>query len=60
MNYFKFLREQQEERKLEKEKRFKEKKIGKNIVKNIVKIFKFAALFIIAAFLALMFVYAIF
>jgi hypothetical protein len=28
MNYFKFLREQQEERKLEKEKRFKEKKIG--------------------------------
>jgi len=70
MNYFKFLREQQEERKLrekkrleaqkerqlEKEKIFKEKKIGK----NIAKIFKFVAQFILAAFLALMFIYAIF
>ena len=57
MNYFRFLKEQQEERKLKKEKRLKEKnKVGK----NIAKIFSFAAQFIIAVFLFLIIIYAIF
>ena len=61
MNYFRFLKEQQEERKLKKEKRLKEKnKVGK----NIAKIFSFAAQFImgfiIAVFLILIIIYAIF
>jgi len=75
MNYFKFLKEQQEERKLKKEKRLKaqeERKLKKEkrlkeknqVGKNIVKIFSFAAQliigFIIAVFIALMIIYAIF
>ena len=69
MDYFRFLKEQQEkkrlkaqeERKLKKEKILKEKN---QVRKNIVKIFSFAAQliigFIIAVFIALMIIYAIF
>ena len=57
MNYFKFLKEQQEERKLKKEKRLKEKN---QFGKNIAIIFSFAAQFIIAVFIVLIIIYAIF
>ena len=75
MNYFKFLKEQQEERKLKKEKRLKaqeERKLKKEkrlkeknkVGKNIAKIFSFVAQliigFIIAVFLFLIIIYAIF
>ena len=75
MNYFRFLKEQQEERKLKKEKRLKaqkERKLKKKkrlkeknkVGKNIAKIFSFAAQFIIgfiiAVFLILIIIYAIF
>ena len=75
MNYFKFLKEQQEERKLKKEKRLKaqeERKLKKEKIlkeknqvgKNIVKILSFAAQliigFIIAVFIVLIIIYAIF
>ena len=71
MNYFKFLKEQQEERKLKKEKRLKaqeERKLKKEkrlkeknqFGKNIAIIFSFAAQFIIAVFLFLIIIYAIF
>ena len=75
MNYFRFLKEQQEERKLKKDKRLKaqeERKLKKEkklkeknqVGKNIAKIFNFAAQFIIgfiiAVFLALIIIYAIF
>ena len=65
MNYFKFLKEQQEERKLKKEKRLKaqeERKLKEQEKKrlNITKILLFPAQIIIAAFLVLMILYAIF
>ena len=63
MNYFRFLKEQQEERKLKKEKRLKaqeERKLKKKkrlkeknkVGKNIVKIFSFVAQFIIGFIIA--------
>ena len=69
MNYFRFLKEQQEESKLKKEKRLKaqeerklkkEEKEKKQVGKNIAKIFRFAAQLIIAALLVLLIIYAIF
>ena len=71
MNYFRFLKKQQERNKLKKEKRLKaqeerkleeEKKLkdNKHITKKIAKILIFAVQFIIAAFLVLMIVYYIF
>ena len=70
MNYFIFLKEQQEERKLKKEKRLKaqeERKLKKKknqVGNNITKIFSFAAQFIIgsiiAVFIILLIIYAIF
>ena len=75
MNYFRFLKEQQQERKLKKEKRLKaqeERKLKKEkrlkeknkVGKNIAKIFSFAAPFIIgfiiAVFIILIIIYAIF
>ena len=71
MNYFRFLKEQQEERKLKKEKRLKaqeERKLKKEkrlkeknkVGKNIAKIFRFAAQLVIAALLVLVIIYAIF
>ena len=65
MNYFRFLKKQQEEIKLKKEKRLKaqeEKKLQekKQVKKSIVKILTFAAQLIVAAFLVLIVIYAIF
>ena len=75
MNYFKFLKEQQEGRKLKKEKRLnaqeerklkKEERLkGKNqFEKNIAIIISFASqfiiVFIIAVFIVLIIIYAIF
>ena len=69
MDYFRFLKEQQDKKKLKKEKRLKvqeEKKLKeeeekKNQTgKNIAKIFRFAAQFIIAALLFLVIIYVIF
>ena len=69
MDYFRFLKKQQEEEKLKKEKRLKaqeEKKLKKEeeekkqVGKNIAKIFRFAAQLIIAALLVLVTIYAIF
>ena len=73
MDYLRFLKEQQEEKKLKKEKRLKaqeerklkkEEKEKKQVGKNIAKIFRFAAQFIIgfiiAVFLFLIIIYAIF
>ena len=71
MNYFRFLKEQQEERKLKKEKRLKaqeerklkeEKRLKeeKQVTKKIAKILIFVAQIIVAAFLVLMIVYYIF
>ena len=57
MNYFKFLKKQQEERKLKKEKRLKE---GKQVTKKIAKILIFVVQITVAAFLVLMIVYYIF
>ena len=69
MDYFRFLKKQQEEKKLKKEKRLKaqeerklkkEEKEKKQVGKNIAKIFRFAAQLIIAALLVLIIIYAIF
>ena len=69
MDYFRFLKEQQEREKLKKEKRLKaqeerklkkEEKEKKQVGKNIAKIFRFAAQLIIAALLFLVIIYAIF
>ena len=71
MNYFKFLKEQQEERKLKKEKRLKaqeerklkeEKRLKeeKQVPKKIAKILIFVAQITVAAFLVLMILYYIF
>ena len=69
MDYFRFLKKQQEEKKLKKEKRLKaqeEKKLKeeeekkKQTGKNIAKIFRFAAQLVIAALLVLVIIYAIF
>ena len=69
MDYFRFLKKQQEEEKLKKEKRLKaqeEKKLKKDeeekkqVGKNIAKIFRFAAQLIIAALLFLVIIYVIF
>ena len=69
MDYFRFLKKQQEERKLKEEKRLKaqeEKKLKekeekkKQTGKNIAKIFRFAAQLAIAALLVLVIIYAIF
>ena len=69
MDYFRFLKEQQEREKLKKEKRLKvqeerklkkEEKEKKQVGKNIAKIFRFAAQLIIAALLVLVIIYTIF
>ena len=69
MDYFRFLKEQQERSKLKREKRLKaqeerklkkEEKEKKQVGKNIAKIFRFAAQLIIAALLFLVIIYAIF
>ena len=70
MDYFRFLKEQQEQKKLKEEKRLKaqeerklkkEKKKNKNQAKkNITKILGFAAQLIIAAVLVLIVIYSIF
>ena len=71
MNYFRFLKKQQEERKLKKEKRLKaqeERKLKekerlkekKQVDKSIVKILIFAVQLIVATFLVLIVIYAIF
>ena len=61
MNYFKFLKEQQEERKLKKEKRLKEKnKFGKNIAIIFSFSTPFIIGFIIAVFIVLIIIYSIF
>ena len=69
MDYFRFLKKQQEEKKLKKEKRLKaqeerklkkEEKEKKQVGKNIAKIFRFAAQLVIAALLVLVIIYAIF
>ena len=69
MDYFRFLKKQQEREKLKKEKRLKaqeerklkkEEKEKKQVGKNIAKIFRFAAQLIIAALLFLVIIYAIF
>ena len=69
MDYFRFLKKQQEEKKLKKEKRLKaqeeiklreEEEKKKQTGKNIAKIFRFAAQLIIAALLVLVIIYTIF
>ena len=69
MDYFRYLKKQQEEKKLKKEKRLKaleerklkeEEEKKKKTGKNIAKIFRFAAQLIIAALLVLVMIYAIF
>ena len=65
MDYFRFLKKQQEERKLKEEKRLKareERKLKEQEKKrlNITKILIFPAQIIIATFLVLMIWYAIF
>ena len=65
MDYFRFLKKQQEERKLKEKKRLKaqeERKLKEQEKKrlNITKILLFPAQIIIAAFLVLMILYAIF
>ena len=63
MDYFRFLKKQQEERKLKEEKRLELKQRLKEQEKkrlNITKILLFPAQIIIAAFLVLMILYAIF
>ena len=69
MNYFKYLKQQQERRKLEREKKFKvreerklkeleEKKLGGK--KSIAKILTFIAQLIIAVLLVIVIIYSIF
>ena len=65
MDYFRFLKEQQERSKLKKEKRLKaqeERKLKeeKQVTKKIAKILIFVAQITVAAFLVLMIVYYIF
>ena len=69
MDYFRYLKEHQEQKKLKKEKRLKaqeenklkeEEEKKKQTGKNIAKIFRFAAQLIIAALLVLVIIYAIF
>ena len=65
MDYFRFLKEQQERIKLKKEKRLKaqeERKLKeeKQVTKKIAIILIFMAQIIVAAFLVLMIVYYIF
>ena len=69
MDYFRYLKKQQEEGNLKKEKRLKaqeERKLKKEEEKkkqfgqNITKIFRFTAQLIIAALLVLVIIYAIF
>ena len=69
MDYYRFLKKQQEEKKLKKEKRLKaqeerklkkEEEKKKQVGKNISKIFRFAAQLIIATLLVLVMIYAIF
>ena len=63
MDYFRFLKEQQEKKRLkaQEERKFKkEEKEKKQVGKNIAKIFRFAAQFIIAALLFLVIIYVIF
>ena len=73
MDYFRFLKKQQEEKKLKKDKRLKaqeerklkeeeekKKQTRKIALENIAKIFRFAAQLIIAALLVLVIIYAIF
>ena len=69
MDYFRYLKEQQEEKKLKKEKRLKaleerklkeEEEKKKKTGKNIAKIFRFAVQLIVAALLVLVIIYAIF
>ena len=65
MDYFRFLKKQQEERKLKEEKRLKaqeERKLKEQEKKrlNITKILLFPAQIIIAAFLVLMILFVIF
>ena len=57
MDYFRFLKEQQERKKLKQEKRLKEEK---QVTKKITKILTFVVQVTIAAFLVLMIVYYIF
>ena len=69
MNYFKFLKEQQEINKLKKEKRLKAQKERKLIEeekkrlkgkKSVAKILIFATQLIIAGFLVVVIIYSIF
>ena len=69
MDYFRFLKEQQERSKLKKEKRLKAQKERKLIEeekkrlkgkKSIAKILTFAAQLIIAGFLVVVVIYSIF
>ena len=71
MDYFRFLKEQQEKNKLKKEKKLKaqeeskleektKSKENKQVKKKITKILTFIAQFTIAAFIVLMIVYYIF
>ena len=69
MNYFRFLKEQQEERKLKKEKRLKaqeERKLKEKEQKrlegkkSIAKIFTFVSQLVIAIFLVAVIIYLIF
>ena len=71
MDYFRFLKEQQERKKLKKEKRLKaqeerklkeEKRLKeeKQVTKKIAKILIFVAQIIVAVFLVLMIIYYIF
>ena len=69
MDYFRFLKEQQEQKKLKKEKRLKaqeERKLKekeeekKQVGKIVAKILRFAAQLIIAALLVLAIIYSIF
>ena len=69
MDYFRYLKERQEQKKLKKEKGLKaqeerklkeEEEKKKQTGKNIAKIFRFTAQLIIAALLVLLIIYAIF
>ena len=69
MDYFRYLKEQQEEEKIKKEKRLKtqeeiklkkEEEEKKQFGKNIAKIFRFTTQLIIAALLVLVIIYTIF
>ena len=63
MDYFRFLKEQQEKKRLKthEERKFKkEEEEKKQVGKNIAQIFRFAAQLIIAALLFLVIIYVIF